>query len=84
MLAKEVLGALVLGLVVGYAAFFLIKGVDSYPVEILITVALATGGYALAERVHVSAPLAVVVMGLVIGNHGARSVMSEKTREHLF
>ncbi len=84
MLLKEVVGALVLGLVVGYGAFFLIKGVDSYPVEILITLSLATGGYALAERCHVSAPLAVVVMGLVIGNHGARSAMSDKTREHLF
>jgi len=46
--------------------------------------ALATGGYALAERLHVSAPLAVVVMGLVVGNHGARSAMSESTRQHLF
>jgi monovalent cation:H+ antiporter, CPA1 family len=84
LLLREVVGALVLGLAAGYAAFFMLKGVESYPVEILITVALATGGYALAERLHVSAPLAVVVMGLVIGNHGARSAMSEKTREHLF
>ena len=84
LLAIEVLGALVLGLAVGYLAFFMLKGVDSYPVEIIMTLALATGGYALAERVHVSAPLAVVVMGLVIGNHGARSAMSVRTREHLF
>lgn len=84
LLAKEVIGALAVGLAVGYVAFFMLKGVDSYPVEILITLALATGGYAFAERVHVSAPLAVVVMGLVIGNHGARSAMSQKTREHLF
>ena len=84
LLAKEVIGALVVGLAVGYIAFFMLKGVDSYPVEILITLALATGGYAFAERMHVSAPLAVVVMGLVIGNHGARSAMSQKTREHLF
>lgn len=84
LLAKEVIGALVVGLAVGYVAFFMLKGVDSYPVEILITIALATGGYAFAERIHVSAPLAVVVMGLVIGNHGARSAMSAKTREHLF
>lgn len=84
LLFKEVLGALVVGLLVGYLAYFMLKGVDSYPVEILITIALATGGYALAERLHVSAPLAVVVMGLVIGNHGALNAMSEKTREHLF
>jgi monovalent cation:H+ antiporter, CPA1 family len=84
LLAKEVIGALVVGLAVGYAGFFMLKGVDSYPVEIIITLAMATGGYALAERVHVSAPLAVVVMGLVVGNHGARSAMSESTRQHLF
>jgi CPA1 family monovalent cation:H+ antiporter len=84
LLLKEVAGALIVGLAVGYIAFFMLKGVDSYPVEILITLALATGGYALAERVHVSAPLTVVVMGLVIGNHGARSAMSQTTRQHLF
>ncbi len=84
LLAVEVLGALVVGLAVGYVAFFMLKGVDSYAVEILITLAVATGGYSFAERLHVSAPLAVVVMGLVIGNHGARSAMSKKTRQHLF
>jgi CPA1 family monovalent cation:H+ antiporter len=84
LLAKEIGGAFVVGLGAGYVAFLLLKGVDSYPVEILITLALATGGYALAEHLHVSAPIAVVLMGLVIGNHGAQSVMSEKTRQHLF
>lgn len=84
LLAREVLGALVVGLAVGYAAFFMLKGVDSYPVEIMITLALATGGYSFAERMHVSAPIAIVVMGLVIGNHGSRSAMSATTREHLF
>lgn len=84
MLAKEVFGAVGVGLAAGYMAFLLLKGVDSYPVEILITLALATGGYALAEYLHVSAAIAVVIMGLVIGNHGTRSVMSEKTRQHLF
>jgi monovalent cation:H+ antiporter, CPA1 family len=84
LLAREIAGALLLGVVLGYAAFLLLKGVDSYPVEIIITLALATAGYALAEHLHVSAPLAVVAAGLVIGNHGARSAMSERTREHLF
>lgn len=84
LLLKEVAGAAALGLALGYVAFFLVKGVDSYPVEILITVALAIGGYALAERLHVSAPLTVVIAGLVIGNHGARAAMTPQTREHLF
>lgn len=84
MLLKEVVGALLLGLVVGYGAVQMIRGVDSYPVEILITLSLATAGYALAETLHVSAPLAVVVMGLVMGNLGAAKAMSEKTKAHLF
>ena len=83
LLAQEILGALVLGLAAGYLAFALLRGVDSYPVEIIITLALATAAYAVAERVHVSAPLTVVVAGMVIGNHGVRSAMSERTREHL-
>jgi len=84
LLAEEILGALVLGLALGYAAFFMLRGIDSYPVEIIITLALATAGYSLAEHVHVSAPITVVVAGLVIGNHGAKSAMSETTRQHLF
>ncbi|HUR88920.1 MAG TPA: sodium:proton antiporter [Ramlibacter sp.] len=84
LLAIEILGGVALGLVVGYGAFWMLKGLDSYAVEILVTIALATGGYALAQRLHVSAPLAVVVMGLVIGNHGAQHAMSANTRKHLF
>jgi len=84
LLIKQVLGAVAAGLALGYAGFFMLKGVESYPVEILITLALATGGYALAERLDVSAPLAVVIAGLVIGNDGARHAMSQKTRDHLF
>lgn len=84
LLLREVAGALAFGLAAGYAACWLLSDIDSYPVEILITLALATGGYSLAESLHVSAPLAVVVMGLVVGNHGATNHMSEKTREHLF
>ncbi|SDR27860.1 sodium/proton antiporter, CPA1 family [Paraburkholderia fungorum] len=83
-LLREVAGALAFGIVLGFAASLLLRGIDSYPVEILITLALATGGYSLAEALHVSAPLAVVITGLVIGNHGALTSMSEKTREHLF
>ncbi|HAD07942.1 MAG TPA: sodium:proton antiporter, partial [Porticoccaceae bacterium] len=59
------------------------KRVDSYQVEVLITLALVTGGYAIAEHLHLSAPIAIVVAGLLIGNHGRRSAMSERTTEHL-
>jgi monovalent cation:H+ antiporter, CPA1 family len=84
LFAKEVGGGLVLGFVLGYGAILLLKGMDSYPVEIITTLAVATGGYALAERLHVSAPLAIVIAGLVVGNTGAKVAMSEKTRLHLF
>lgn len=83
-LMQEIVGAILLGLAAGYGASFMLRDLDSYPVEILITLALATAGYSIAEFLHVSAPLAVVVMGLVIGNHGAAKNMTEKTREHLF
>jgi monovalent cation:H+ antiporter, CPA1 family len=83
-LLREVAGALAFGAALGFGASLLLRGIENYPVEILITLALATGGYSLAEVLHVSAPLAVVIMGLVIGNHGALTSMSEKTREHLF
>lgn len=82
-LVTEVIGAGVLGLVAGYVATLMLRQLDSYAVEILITLSLATAGFSLAEQLHVSAPLAVVVMGLVIGNLGRQS-MSTKTQEHLF
>ena len=80
----EVVGAFVFGGAFGYAGYRLLRGVDSYPVEILITLAMATAGYALAEAIHVSAPIAVVLMGLIIGNKGAEKAMSADTRRRLF
>ena len=80
---EEVLGGLVFGFVVGGITYAMLKRVDNYQVEILLTLALVTGGYALAEALHFSAPIAVVVAGLMIGNHGRLLAMSEITREHL-
>ncbi|MEZ0185860.1 MAG: cation:proton antiporter [Candidatus Reddybacter sp.] len=79
----EAIGGLVFGLVAGSLAFFMLKHIDNYQVEVLITLALVTGGYAAAEHLHLSAPIAIVVAGLLIGNHGRRAAMSDKTREHL-
>ncbi len=56
---------------------------DGHQVEILITLALVVGGYALAQSLHLSGPIAMVVAGLLIGNHGRRLAMSDRTREHL-
>lgn len=84
LLLNEVLGALVVGLCAGFGGVLLLRDVDSYPVEILITLALAMGGYGVAEAVHASAPLTVVVIGLIIGNVAVKRAMSEKTKTHLF
>ena len=83
LFAEEALGGIVFGLVIGYVAYLLLKSIDSYDVEILITLALVLGGYALAIHLHVSGPIAMVVAGLMIGNHGRRLAMSDTTREHL-
>jgi len=83
LFAVEAVGGVALGLALGYAAYRLLKGVDNYQVEILITLALVFGGYALAGALHTSGPLAMVAAGLLIGNHGRRLAMSAETREHL-
>jgi len=80
---REAIGGGLFGLVVGYIAFWMLRSVDHYQVEILITLALVTGGYALAAALHLSGPIAVVVAGLLIGNHGRLFAMSKETRHHL-
>ncbi len=79
----ETLGGALFGIVAGYIAYRMLKRVDNYQVEIIISLALVMGGYAFAEAWHLSAPIAIVVAGLLIGNHGRQFAMSDKTREHL-
>jgi len=76
-------GAVGLGLVLGWLTYRLLRTVDAYPVETMLTLALAMGGYAAAEELGVSAPITVVVAGLVIGNQGRAFGMSATTRQHL-
>ncbi len=83
LLGKEVLGGLLVGAALGALTVGMLKGMDSYPVEITTTLAAVIGGYSVAEYLHVSAPLVTVVLGLVVGTKGVR-VMSDTTREHLF
>ena len=82
-LLKEAAGGALLGLVLGWVFYRLLKSVDAYQVEVLLTLALAAGGYSLAEAIHVSAPITIVVAGLFIGNHGRAFAMSETTRTNL-
>jgi monovalent cation:H+ antiporter, CPA1 family len=79
----QAVGGGLLGLVLGYLAFVLIRRVDDYNVELIISLALASGTYSVAGMLGVSGPIAVVVAGILIGNHGMELAMSETTREHL-
>ena len=83
LFAEEALGGIVFGLILGGIAYWMLSRVDNYSVEVLITLAVVMGGYSLAVAIHTSGPIAMVVAGLVIGNHGRRLAMSERTREHL-
>jgi CPA1 family monovalent cation:H+ antiporter len=83
LMAEEAIGGIVIGLAIGYTAYRMLRSTDQYEVEILITLALVMGGYALASFVHASGPIAIVVAGLMIGNHGRSFAMSDHTREHL-
>ena len=83
LFVEEALGGALFGLVIGWVAFAMLKSVDSYQLEVLLTLALVAGGYALAVALHLSGPIAMVVAGLLIGNRGRSFAMSESTRRHL-
>jgi CPA1 family monovalent cation:H+ antiporter len=83
LFAFETIGGALLGFAAGYLVYRLMRSVDSYQVEILLSLALVSGGYTLARVLHVSGPIAMVVAGLLIGNHGRMFAMSDRTREHL-
>ncbi len=85
LFVEEALGGLVLGSSAGYLGYLLLKRIDHYQVEILVTLALAMGVYALAEALPIalSGPIAVVAAGLLIGNQGRALAMSAETREHV-
>ncbi len=83
LFAKEVVGGILVGLGIGWIGYIMLKKVDQYQVEILITLALVTSSYALSLNLHLSGPIAVVVIGLMIGNNGRKFAMTEKTRQHL-
>ena len=83
LVGMEVGGGLLLGAVLGAVLFVLLRSVDNYKVEVLLTLAGVLGGYELAQRLHLSGPLAMVVAGLVVGHHGRRHAMSDTTRHHV-
>jgi CPA1 family monovalent cation:H+ antiporter len=83
LVAREVGGGLLFGGGLGWGVFQMLRRVNNYQVEILLTLAIVTGGYALAQVLHISGPLAMVVAGLLIGNHGRAFAMTPEVVEHL-
>ena len=83
LFVEEAGGGILLGALLGALTFALLKSIDQYQVEVLLTLALVLGGYTLATHLHVSGPIAMVVAGLIIGNQGRRHAMSRHTRENL-
>ncbi len=84
MFAVEVLGGIALGLLLGWITYRLMRSIDDYDVEVIITLAAVMGGTLLAQKLHMSAPLAMVACGLMVGNDKVRnSAMSEITETYV-
>jgi len=83
LFAQEALGGMALGLALGWLAWRIMRRIDDYSLEVLITLALAFGGYELAIWLHVSAPIMAVCAGLIIGEVSYRDAMTEQTRRYV-
>lgn len=84
LFGQEVFGGIVMGGLLGYGTFLLLRSIDDYDIEVLITLACVMGGYSLAHYLHLSAPLAMVVAGLVVGNDTVRGTsMSDITEQYV-
>jgi CPA1 family monovalent cation:H+ antiporter len=83
LFVQEAVGGAVIGLVLGWLVFRVMRQIDDYPLEVLLTLALAFGGYQLSVWLHVSAPIMAVCAGLLIGDIGAKHGMSAQTREYV-
>ncbi len=79
----QVAGGLGLGVLLGWVTYHLLRTVDDYSVEVFLTLAMVSGGYALATALGFSGPLAIVAAGLIVGNIARHRVMSTRTRERL-
>jgi CPA1 family monovalent cation:H+ antiporter len=83
LFGQEAIGGAVLGAVLGWMTFRVMRLIDDYSLEVLITLGLAFGGYELAVYLHMSAPIMAVVSGLFIGDVGMKYGMSEETRKYV-
>ncbi|MEO8583606.1 MAG: sodium:proton antiporter [Flavitalea sp.] len=80
---QEAGGGIVWGVVIGYAGFYLLRSIDHYQVEVLITIAMVMGGYLFASYLNISGPLAMVVAGIITGNKGKQQAMSDETKDYI-
>ena len=80
---REAAGGIVTGLIVGFLGYRMMKSIDNFQTEILISLAMVMGGYSLCHYLHVSGPLAMVVAGIMTGNRGKELAMSDTTRDYL-
>jgi CPA1 family monovalent cation:H+ antiporter len=80
---KEAGGGILFGAIMGYAAYFFIKSTANYRVEVLITLATVTLGYTIADHLHVSAPLAIIVTGIIIGSKVRGIALSQASWDYL-
>jgi CPA1 family monovalent cation:H+ antiporter len=83
LFCKEAGGGLLFGALLGYATYYLMRSIDNYRVEVLISLAVVMGGYTLADHLHVSAPLAIIVAGIIIGTKGRAVALSPTSRDYL-
>lgn len=80
---KEAGGGILYGAGIGYLAYILMRGIDNYKVEVLVTLTVVTCGYLLGDELHVSAPLAVIMAGIIIGTKGRGRGFSAVSRDYL-
>lgn len=83
LLIKEALGGFLLGGLLGLGASNAMRKIDDYKVSVLITLSVVMGGYLIAHSMHISGPLTMVAAGIVIGNYGKRTAMSDTTKDYL-
>ncbi|WP_020606011.1 cation:proton antiporter [Spirosoma spitsbergense] len=80
---EEAGGGVLFGLALGYVMHRLLRPINHYQTEVIVTVAGVMGGYLLAQQLHISGPLAMVVAGLFVGDHAREHAMNHQTEEYI-